>query len=230
MTETKQITLTGGAAEELGGGKKTRKARGGGNGSRKAKKLVLDKEGAADATAAGGGTSPGTMTQLAASSVGSVNIQKVLPAAATVTDGAARVNSARPAVEPGLPAQAQAAGAPVKVVLKPKKKTARVVLAPPKKGGGNANTVEKVNVHPVAPANLSGGAKKTRKAIKVSLPGLNKKLTKAKTIRQDAAKTSVEQVKKTLHKAGLIKMDTKAPESILRQMYADFMVLKNRAL
>lgn len=228
MTETKQITLTGGAAEELGGGKKTRRARGGG--SRKNKKLVLDKEGLE-----GGGTSPGTMTQLAASSVGSVNIQKVLPAAATVTDGAARVNSARPAVEvglPSLPAQAQAAGAPVKVVLKPKKKTARVVLAPPKKGGGNANAnaVEKVNVHPVAPANLSGGGKKTRKAIKVSLPGLNKKLTKAKTIRQDAAKTSVEQVKKTLHKAGLIKMDTKAPESILRQMYADFMVLKNRAL
>jgi len=37
-------------------------------------------------------------------------------------------------------------------------------------------------------------------------------------------------VKKTLVEAKLIKADSKAPESVLRAMYADYMMLKNRAL
>jgi hypothetical protein len=174
----------------------------------------------------GGGTSPGTLTQLSTSSVGPVVIEKVLPSSSSMTNVAARVGTTSPAVETGLPKAP--AGGSVKVVLKPKKKATRVHLAP-KKGGAVIPHI----VEPVKPANLSGGGKKTRKAsrsIKMNLPGLNKKLNKAKTIRQEAAKETLEQVKKVLHKAGLVKTDTKAPESILRQMYSDFMMLKNRAL
>ncbi len=37
-------------------------------------------------------------------------------------------------------------------------------------------------------------------------------------------------IKKVLVKAGLVKEATKAPEGILRQMYEDYAVIKNRAL
>jgi len=213
-SQIKEVVITGGST--------TKRAPRGSGGSRSSgtrkKKLVLDKE--------GGGTSPGTLTQLSTSSVGPVLIEKVLPAASSMTNVTARVGTTSPAVETGLPKAP--AGGSVKVVLKPKKKATRVHLAP-KKGGAVVPHI----VEPVQPANSSGGGKKTRKAsrsIKMNLPGLNKKLNKAKTIRQDAQKETLDQVKKVLHKAGLVKTDTKAPESILRQMYSDFMMLKNRAL
>jgi hypothetical protein len=40
----------------------------------------------------------------------------------------------------------------------------------------------------------------------------------------------IEKLKKELETAGLIKAGSKAPEIILRQMYTDFQVLKQRAL
>ena len=40
----------------------------------------------------------------------------------------------------------------------------------------------------------------------------------------------IEKVKEALKNANLIKETTKAPESILRQMYSDYLLLKNRAL
>lgn len=75
--------------------------------------------------------------------------------------------------------------------------------------------------------------KKTRRvsrSIRVSVSGLGKRLTRAKTIRKDAGTLGIAEIKKALQKATLIKADTKAPEAILRQMYADYMVLKDRAL
>jgi hypothetical protein len=68
------------------------------------------------------------------------------------------------------------------------------------------------------------------KKIRVSLHGLNKRVTRANTIRKEATKQPIEAVKKTLVTAKLIKPDSKAPEDILRKMYADYMMLKNRAL
>jgi hypothetical protein len=59
---------------------------------------------------------------------------------------------------------------------------------------------------------------------------LSRKIGKAKDIRTKAAEDKIDDVKKALQKAGLIKGDSKAPETMLRQMYADFMMLKKRAL
>ena len=76
-------------------------------------------------------------------------------------------------------------------------------------------------------------AKKTRRAprsIKVSMAGLSKRMTRAKTIRKDASSLGLPEIKVVLQKAGLIKAESKAPEAILRQMYADYMMLKDRAL
>jgi hypothetical protein len=64
----------------------------------------------------------------------------------------------------------------------------------------------------------------------MSTTGLGKKLHRAKTIRQDAKDTSLEGIKKILIKAALIKSDSKAPEPVLRQIYADYMMLKKKAL
>jgi hypothetical protein len=126
-----------------------------------------------------------------------------------------------------------AANANVKVVLAPKAKrqhagaaaTGRLVLAAGKpaalkalKGGSSGGA--------------AAAAHKTRKVrkIKMSMRGLSKKIHRARHIRQKASETTVEQIKKELHKAGLIKADSKAPEAIIRQMYADYMTLKTRAL
>lgn len=143
----------------------------------------------------GGGTSPGTLTQLASTSV---------PGPFTDPVG---VNSI--ATQKAAPIGGSSI---VKVVLQPKKKQTKVLLAAPK---------------------VVGHANKTRRAarkIRMSTVGLGKKMTRAKTIRQDAGKLSLEAIKKDLVKAALIKEDSKAPEAILRQIYSDYMMLKKRAL
>jgi hypothetical protein len=117
-------------------------------------------------------------------------------------------------------ASRQPAAAPVKVVLAaPKNKKSKVILAAAKPAVAPAP-------HPLKPTQTRKAARKVR----VSMKSLSKKIHKAKTIRKAATDTTIEQVKKELHKAGLIKSDSKAPDTILRQMYADFLTLKSRAL
>jgi hypothetical protein len=222
----KQIKLTvGGVATGLQEGDAaagTRKRGHGGGGGRRgtAKKKFeissITKEG-------GGGTSPGTMTQLAAShnpgdprlpapvGVNSPLTQKGSP---LIPTGGAKA----PASADSKATADSKAHTPVKVVLAAAKKKSKVVLAAAK---------------PVAPA--AARPAKTRKVsaarkIRVSMSSLSKKIHKARTIRHDASKSTIDTIKKALQKAGLIKADSKAPETMLRQMYADFMTLKNRAL
>ncbi len=108
----------------------------------------------------------------------------------------------------------------VKVVLeKSKKKSTRVVLQPAK--------VKKLSA---APAKQPDKTRKVAKKIRVSLHGLNKRVTRANTISKDAKQEPLEKVKKVLVDAKLVKADTKAPEDIIRKMYRDYMLLKNRAL
>ena len=158
--------------------------------------------------AAGGSTSPGTITQLRADHVPGIPIVPVVGVDSALTQAAAPIISN--ATGGALVKREQTPGPAVKVVLDaPKKKP--VVLQPK-----------------AVPAQ-----RKTRKAsrsIRVSVSGLGKRLHRAKTIRKDAGSLDIAEVKKALQKASLVKADTKAPESILRQMYADYMMLKDRAL
>jgi hypothetical protein len=148
-----------------------------------------------------GGTSPGTITQLRADHVPGIPIVPLVGVDSALTQSAAPSGGA-------LVKREQTPG-PVKVVLDaPKKKP--VILQP-----------------------KIGPQKKTRRvsrSIRVSVSGLGKRLNRAKTIRKDAGSLDFAEVKKALIKASLIKADSKAPESILRQMYADYMMLKDRAL
>ena len=71
--------------------------------------------------------------------------------------------------------------------------------------------------------------KKARK-IRVSLTNLNKRMTRHKKIQKEAKAVPIEQIKKSLVDAKLIKQETKAPDNILRQIYADYQALKTKAL
>jgi len=131
----------------------------------------------------------------------------------------------KPAHEPvGVNSPATQVGAPVQTAGAEKVK---VVLAEAKK--------KKAGVVLAAAKVLPPAAPKTRKAkparkVRVSMAGLSRKINKAKTIRHKATMDTIEDIKKELQKAGLIKKESKAPDTMLRQMYADFMMLKKRAL
>jgi hypothetical protein len=165
-----------------------------------------------------GGTSPGTTLQIQANRApGGAEPPPAAFKNSTDTALAKTTTDSSPAPAQGV---VQVAGAkPVKVILEKKKKATRVVLAPTK--------VKKLN--PTAPA-TPAKTRKVAKKIRMSLNGFGKRVTRATTIRVDAKKQKIDDVKKILVEAKLIKADSKAPEGVLRQMYADYMTLKNRAL
>ena len=104
-----------------------------------------------------------------------------------------------------------------KVTLLPsrKKKASRVVLAPP---AGRSRAALPVT--------------KTRK-IRVQLSGLKKRMTKAKTITKDSREKPIEEIRKLLEEAKLVKPAKEkkhVPESVLRDIYKDYLLLRNRAL
>jgi hypothetical protein len=164
-----------------------------------------------------GGTSPGTSLQVEAN-----RAPGGLPPPPANFKNSTSVALAKTTTD-SSPAPVQGGGSgsgskPVKVVLE-KKKATRVVLAPTK--------VKKLN--PVGPA-VMAKTRKVAKKIRMSLNGFGKRMTRAHTIRVDAKKQTLDDVKKTLVEAKLIKAESKAPEPVLRQMYSDYMMLKNRAL
>jgi hypothetical protein len=213
----------------------SRKQRGAGRRSNRTQKVL--QVGEVTKLQAGGSqsASPGTAVQLAASHIPGPAGAPTPPAPVGVDSAAtqkgavltvAEPPTAAPAKTGGSPAAAAAAATPVKVVLAAaKKKKPGVVLA------------AAVTTKPAVQAAAGGGLKKhaatTRhkaRKIKVSMKTLRKKIHRAKTIRKSAEGASLEQIKKELQKAGILKEGSKAPEGILRQMYADFMTLKSRAL
>jgi len=186
----KQITLVSGSGNSSGsdqlGGKRRRTA--------KKKKFELD---------GGGGTSPGTITQLSASHVPGTETNPVEPVG---------VNSNLTKV--AAPLQVAGKPEPTKVVLAAAKKKSKVVLAAAK---------------PVA-APVKTRKNKTARKVRMSMVGLSRKIKVARTIKEKAKADTIDDIKKALVKATLIKADSKAPEQMLRQMYADYMMLKKRAL
>ncbi len=99
----------------------------------------------------------------------------------------------------------------------------KLVLDPSKKK--QAHLIPSKGVKPKSTATRKNGKK-----IRVSLSGLGKRMTRHKSIQKEAKHVKIEDIKKVLVDAKLVKADTKAPESMLRQMYADYQTLKNKAL
>ena len=131
-----------------------------------------------------------------------------------------------PAVIAAPVVQVGAAKKEVKVILD-KKKPKKLVLSAPK------NIVKLTSGSSEAVPDVKKRNAKTHKIsrrIRVSVDGLNKRVHRAKTIKKESQKMSIEQLKKGLIAAGLIKEGSKAPEHILRQMYSDYQVMNQRAL
>jgi len=187
---TKTMTITGGAAKSyMNKGSKTRRRR---------------------ATAQQGGTSPGTMNQLASTKAPAT--PEAPPAVPSQPSNLAKVTNSVPAPLTG----GSVGTKPVKVVLGPKAAKSQVILSPKKPT--------------VALANPAAKTRKHAKKIRMSLGGFGKRVTRANKIRFDAKKQGIEDIKKILKDAKLVKDTTKAPETVLRAMYSDYMMLKSRAL
>ena len=191
-----------------------------GGATRKREKKPKKKFELPSVTKTGGAVSPGTMTQLASTHVPSaekpvepVGVNSGMTQKGSPLPSAAAAASTAP-LSASLIQKAGAASNPVKVVLGEIKKSSKVVLAAGK--GSKSTTHTRKN--------------KVARKVRVSMVALSRKIGKAKDIRTKASGDKIEDIKKALQKAGLIKAESKAPEIMLRQMYADFMMLKKRAL
>lgn len=232
----KQISLTGNAVEDYnrmkGGAKKRR-------GGRTRKNRDHDEQMGGDSPMGPQISLTQTNTSRAANLSRAMNITKVgggdqttgrqepvqLPVTPSITaPGTVPQNPEALKTLPAVKAQLDAGTAPnvqlggkKKVVLTPKKHKSSLLLAPPtgqKKPGTRSVT------------------SKTRK-IKVQLANMKKRVTTAKIIHRDSKEKSIEEIRKLLEDAKLVKPakeGKKVPEDILRNIYKDYLILRNKAL
>jgi hypothetical protein len=103
----------------------------------------------------------------------------------------------------------------VKVELK-KKTTAKKVHLNPKKAD--------------APKTTKKHQTRKHRKVTIGVSSLHKRITRAKKLHKQAKDMPIDKLKDKLVKSGLIKANSKAPESVLRQIAADAEVVKNKAL
>lgn len=101
------------------------------------------------------------------------------------------------------------------LVLSPPKRKTRISLKA-KKGGSTAN-----NIPP-----MPGGATRKARKIHLRVKGVTSRLIKAKKAKKDAMSAPISQVRSKLEAAGVIKKSSKAPEAMMRTMYADLLITK----
>ena len=99
------------------------------------------------------------------------------------------------------------------VTLVPRRKN-RISLKAKK--GGSAN---------IPPVPSVGGTRKARK-IHLGVKGVTARLKRAKKAKKQAMNAPISQVRTKLESAGVIKKSSKAPETMLRTMYADLLITK----
>jgi len=122
-----------------------------------------------------------------------------------------------PVVSGISPSQPAPVGGARFVMAPPKRKT-RISLKAKKHRGGS----EALNDTPPMPG---GGTRKARK-IHIRVKGVTSRLAKAKKAKKIAMSAPLSQVKAKLESASVIKKGSKAPEHMLRNMYADLLITK----
>jgi hypothetical protein len=227
MSEVRNVTIKGDAATAFMGARKTRKQAGGFNSApgpaislgasnvASAKKLSA----ASNAFHTGGALSPAPVTDL---------VNKVVPVPLPALPGTGpafpSAPSAPSASSPSGPSSthSQNGGAKKKLVLAPssRKVKGKVHLASP------------------SPAHASHGSHGSRRSkgtrkIRVQLSCMKKRLHRAKTIKSESRQKPIAEVRRILEEAKLIKPKAdgkEVPESVLRDIYVDYMHLRNRVL
>ena len=171
-----------------------------------------------------GGASSGPSSLAASASSGPSSLAaSASPVPALPSAGSAGTSAPAP---PPAPAPAPPASAPQLGGAKKK----NLVLAPPKK------QTRKSKVHlapPAAKDKKPAQNLKTTRKIRVHLGGLKKRLCRAKTIKHDSRKKPISEIRRTLEEAKLVKPcanGKEVPEDVLRTIFHDYMLLRNRVL
>ena len=109
-------------------------------------------------------------------------------------------------------------------LIEPKSELTKVILNPPKQS--------RVKLQPKLHSNIKEPINTTRKArrIKLNVSNLTHRFTRAKKVKDETEKKPMDVVREYLVQKGVIQTKSKAPEKMLRSMYADFMMLKDQAL
>lgn len=109
----------------------------------------------------------------------------------------------------------------------------KLVLAPSRKAKGKVHLASaSASASPAHASHASRRSKGTRK-IRVQLSCMKKRLHRAKTIKSESRQKPIAEVRRILEEAKLVKprADGKqVPESVLRDIYSDYMLLRNRVL
>jgi hypothetical protein len=155
-----------------------------------------------------------------------------------LTSGVIQLRSSEAPTMPGAPAPTGVIDgvkpeqpAPVggaRLVLAPPKRKTRIALKAKKMRGGSESVQDAGEADIAASKPLFGGAHHTRKARKIQMRvrGVTSRLAKAKKARKTAMNAPISDVRSRLEKAGVIKRGSKAPEPMLRNMYADLLITK----
>ena len=177
-----------------------------------AAKISQSMKGGSTAAPATPTTMPGTQPQVPAL-LKTPAIQAAIQSGTAIVPASASASSSAPAVQQQ---QQQQQGGKLKLLPAKKKKTAKLHLAPPTK------------THPQKSTSVT----KTRK-IRVQLAGFKKRMTKAKTITKDSREKPITEIRALLEEARLVKPAKEGktvPETVLRDIYKDYLLLRNRAL
>jgi len=94
------------------------------------------------------------------------------------------------------------------------------ILLKPRKGKVSLKAPKKLRISPTPTT------RKAARKIKLGVKGLKTRLNRAKKVHSHAQTVSINIIKQRLVKAGVIKVTSKAPEQMLRTMYADLLVTK----
>jgi hypothetical protein len=126
-------------------------------------------------------------------------------------------NISQPILQPPSTLQQEGGTKHIKVELKGKEKSKKVHLNP-KKGDVPRHSLSKKH-----------HTRKIRKVV-LGLSNLKKRITRANRLHKEVKDMPIDKLRDKLVKGGFIKENSKAPESVLRQIAADAAVVKNKAL
>jgi hypothetical protein len=94
-------------------------------------------------------------------------------------------------------------------------------------------TAKKVHLNPKkaeAPKHSKKHQTKRVRKVTLGVSTLHKRITHAKKLHKEVKEMHIDKLKDKLIKGGLIKANSKAPESVLRQIAEDAALVKNKAL
>lgn len=165
-----------------------------------------------------------------------INITKIpdTPDAKAIMDQASNQKGGSPVITASVPAglsnvppgpQIHVSGG-TQVVLKRKNRTSKVLLKKRTTGGVQQEINPNKTLTNSGPV-ITGGAKKVRK---VTIRHVRNKLKRSHKAVKHAKQIPIEKLKKLLIEKKLIKPTSKAPESILRQIYADSIIVGKKTL